>query len=60
VSQPDNFSNVVVLLASEMSCLLNGDFTSRDLRRQESVVWWRQMRDTGRFYPCIPQENIDS
>src|SRR3990170_576597 len=33
VYQPDDFSNVVVFLASEMSAPLTGDFISRDLPR---------------------------
>jgi NAD(P)-dependent dehydrogenase (short-subunit alcohol dehydrogenase family) len=33
VYQPDDFSNVVVFLASEMSWPLNGEFISRDLHR---------------------------
>jgi 3-oxoacyl-[acyl-carrier protein] reductase len=33
VYQPDDFSNVVVFLASEMSWPLNGEFVSRDLHR---------------------------
>ena len=33
VYQPDDFSNVVVFLASDMSCPLNGEFISRDLHR---------------------------
>ena len=33
VYQPDDFSNVVVLLASDMSAPLNGEFISRDLHR---------------------------
>ena len=33
VYQPDDFSNVVVFLASEMSAPLNGEFISRDLHR---------------------------
>jgi NAD(P)-dependent dehydrogenase (short-subunit alcohol dehydrogenase family) len=33
VYQPDDFSNVVVFLASDMSAPLNGEFISRDLHR---------------------------
>jgi NAD(P)-dependent dehydrogenase (short-subunit alcohol dehydrogenase family) len=33
VYQPDDFSNVVVFLASDMSWPLNGEFVSRDLHR---------------------------
>ena len=33
VYQPDDFSNVVVFLASDMSWPLNGEFISRDLHR---------------------------
>jgi NAD(P)-dependent dehydrogenase (short-subunit alcohol dehydrogenase family) len=33
VYQPDDFSNVVVFLASELSAPLNGEFISRDLHR---------------------------
>jgi len=33
VYQPDEFSNVVVFLASDMSAPLNGEFISRDLHR---------------------------
>lgn len=36
VYQPDDFSNVVVFLASEMSSPLNGEFISRDLHRRGS------------------------
>jgi len=33
VYQPDDFSNVVVFLASDLSAPLNGEFISRDLHR---------------------------
>lgn len=33
VYQPDEFSNVVVYLASDLSAPLNGEFISRDLHR---------------------------
>ena len=33
VYQPDDFSNVVVFLASDMSAPMNGEFVSRDLHR---------------------------
>jgi hypothetical protein len=33
VYQPDDFSNVVVFLASDLSWPLNGEFISRDLHR---------------------------
>jgi len=33
VYQPDEFSNVVVFLASDLSAPLNGEFISRDLHR---------------------------
>jgi hypothetical protein len=33
VYQPDDFSNVVVFLASDQSAPLNGEFISRDLHR---------------------------